>query len=628
MERTRKMPEANLEEFIKSLGALAVLEGKVTKRPVDQDFVRKLKEWSTGLFRIVVMGEIKKGKSSFINALIGVRDLVPVSTNIATSTIYKICYGEKIEYKVFFTPESKKPCISIDKSELPKYGTEDGNPANKEQVDFIQVFVPSDFLKGGLVIIDTPGLGGLFKQHKRITYEYVPKADAVFMVSDSVESPIGKAELELLDDLRKVTDQIFFIQTKSMAVDTDARRARERNNRQTLERHGFCSEELRYFVVDSQLKLEADEAKDKEDLVDSGFIPLAMFVNNEIKANVRRHIMRTAIKVAMPKFMEIERALNNEQNMLSADNEESRKKIADELTAAEEEAANWQRHELPRMQDSLQDGIRKIKTMVADRTHRLRPGGELQEAIAQEISACEDIESLFARLEEFSQNAGNCYTKERYQILEAVRAELTKLLETIGGFGNEISTQRVNATTAEETITVITDPIIRVEESNSKGSFFDTARTVMYGGMAGGTMASVVGGLIGSVLPGLGTIIGSMAGVTIAGFLGGREALKIKQFNELEKAKQQAIGSIAQVISSAYQNLTESIQRELADIERSVTRTMRDAVSHRQEDILNRRKELQSRQSETAAQLAVKRKELETNQRVLSSIKELVGRVM
>ena len=86
----------NLKEFIGALGALAVLEGKVANRPVDSEFVQKLKFWSSGLFRIVVMGEIKQGKSSFINALLGVRDLVPVSSDVATSTIYKIWYCRKV----------------------------------------------------------------------------------------------------------------------------------------------------------------------------------------------------------------------------------------------------------------------------------------------------------------------------------------------------------------------------------------------------------------------------------------------------------------------------------------------------------------------------------------------------
>ena len=628
MDVNQKRVELNLKEFVNALGVLAVLEGKVAQRPVDAEFARKLKQWSAGIFRVVVMGEIKKGKSSFINALLGVRDLVPVSSNVATSTIYKICYGEKLAYKVFFSEESKKPCVLIDKSELAQYGTEDGNPANEKQVDFIQVFVPSDFLKGGLVIIDTPGLGGLFKQHKRITYQYVPKADAVFMVSDSVESPIGKAELELLDDLRKVTDQIFFVQTKAMAVDAEARRAREQNNRRTIEKHGFNADELRYFVVDSHLKLEADAAKDKEDLIDSGFVPLAMFVNNEIKANVRRNIIRMAIKVAMPKFAAIEKLLSDEEKMLSADTEESRQKIADELAAAEEEATNWQRHEMPRMQDRLQDGMREIKMRVADRARRFRPGGEVQEMVTQVISECEDMDNLFLRLAEFSDNAANCFTQERYNILEVVRTEVEKLLREIGDCKYDVSEQLNSSGAREGAVDVNTSPVARVVESNSKNSYFDEARTAMYGGMAGAGMASIVGGLIGSIVPGIGTIIGSTAGLVVAGFLGGKAATDIKKSQELERAKQQATAAIAQAIASAYQNLNESVQRVLADIESSVSRAIRDAVTRRQESILSRRKDLQKRQTETAAELNAKRKQLDVYRREFDSIRGLVGRAV
>ena len=164
----------NLQEFCKGMVLLADIETRVFNTPLDEGFLDKVKTWALGLCRLVVMGEVKKGKSSLINALLGVRDLVPVSTDVATSTIYKICYGNQLAYKVFFTRESKKESCIITKEQLESFGTETGNPGNEKQVDFIQVFVPSPFLKEGLVIIDTPGLGGLYKQHKRITYEYVP----------------------------------------------------------------------------------------------------------------------------------------------------------------------------------------------------------------------------------------------------------------------------------------------------------------------------------------------------------------------------------------------------------------------------------------------------------------------
>ena len=95
MDNTMNTP--TLSEFCNSLVLLAKLEAKIKKMPMDQDFIEKVKLWSAGIFRIVVMGEIKKGKSSFINALLGVKNLVPVNSDIATSTIYKICYGSKIQ---------------------------------------------------------------------------------------------------------------------------------------------------------------------------------------------------------------------------------------------------------------------------------------------------------------------------------------------------------------------------------------------------------------------------------------------------------------------------------------------------------------------------------------------------
>lgn len=625
MKNEQKATVPDLKEFVRALGALAVLEGKVAKRPVDDAFVRQLKHWATGLFRVVVMGEIKKGKSSFINALLGVRDLVPVDSNVATSTIYKICYGEKVSYKVFFSEESKKPCVVIDKEALPSYGTEDGNHGNEKQVDFIQVFVPSDFLRNGLVIIDTPGLGGLFKQHKRITYEYVPRADAVFLVSDSVESPIGKAELDLLDDLKNVTDQIYFVQTKAMAVDAEARKSRELNNRRTLERHGFNPDTLKYFVVDSHLKLDADAVRNKEDLIDSGFVPLAMFINNELKANVHRHIMRKALQVAMPKFAAIETALAEDGKVLSADSETARRKIADELAAAEAEAENWQSHELPRLQDRLQDGMREIKAKVADRTRRFRPGGEVQEMATQVIASAEDRDALFQRLAGFSDNAANMFTQERHNALVEVRTEIEKLLRELLGAS---SPGLADMAADDGDVAVNTAPVQRVVEANGGDNFFDNARTVMYGGMAGAGMAAIVGGLIGSIVPGVGTIIGSTVGTLMAGGWGGLMAHNIKKSNELEKAKQQAVSAIAQAISSAYQNLNESIQRAVSDIEFSVMRAVRDAATRRRDDLAARRKELRQRQTESSAQLNEKRKQLDGYSREFAAIKEVAGRVV
>ena len=179
-----------------------------------------LERFELGLFRLVVMGEIKKGKSSFINALLGEPNLLPTSDDIATSTVYKLLYGPKLQYKVFLQPDTdtgnRPPPLLIPSNEVSKYGTESGNPGNHLRVDFIGVELPNPLLQQGLVLVDTPGVGGLFKSHRDITWRYAPAADAVFFVLDSVESVISQDEINFLQELTsKVTKSVYFIQTKN-----------------------------------------------------------------------------------------------------------------------------------------------------------------------------------------------------------------------------------------------------------------------------------------------------------------------------------------------------------------------------------------------------------------------------
>lgn len=90
-------------------------------------------------------------------------------------------------------------------------------------------------LQDGFIVVDTPGVGGLFKKHRDITYRHAPKADAIFFVTDSIESPIGADEVKFLKDLRKATGLIYFVQTKAAQADSEACRKRMENNLSILE---------------------------------------------------------------------------------------------------------------------------------------------------------------------------------------------------------------------------------------------------------------------------------------------------------------------------------------------------------------------------------------------------------
>jgi predicted GTPase len=187
----------------------------------------ELEQYRRGLFRLVVVGEIKKGKSSFINALLGEPYPLPVVSDVATSTVFKVTYGDTRKYKVFFypknpdEPDERTDTLEITHEQVVDYGTEDKNPRNEKGVDFIGVKLPHPLLKSGVMIIDTPGLGGLFREHSEITWRYVPNADAIFFVFDSVEAVASKDEMEYLKKLRKMTPFLFFVQARIDLVSTE-----------------------------------------------------------------------------------------------------------------------------------------------------------------------------------------------------------------------------------------------------------------------------------------------------------------------------------------------------------------------------------------------------------------------
>lgn len=265
-----------------------------------------IQQINSGEFHIVVMGEIKKGKSSLISALLGEYEILPVYSDVATSTVFKILYGDEYKYSVHLNTEKivddnnsqnkfQEHLIEINRDQIVEYGTEKGNPKNTKNVDYIQIEIPNQLLSNGIVIVDTPGIGGLFKNHREITLKYAPLADAIFFVIDSVESLISEQEINFLKDLYKITENIYFFQTKKDAVDSDSWKAWMKRNLDILTTTDKLKDfliqknEIKYFPVSSKLKKYADESKSQkesaEDLEDSGFPPVLDFIENNLILN-------------------------------------------------------------------------------------------------------------------------------------------------------------------------------------------------------------------------------------------------------------------------------------------------------------------------------------------------------
>jgi predicted GTPase len=233
-------------------------------------YAQKLRE---NTYKVLVAGEAKRGKSSFVNALIG-QDILPTAVQVATSQVFEVRRAPREAYRLRFEDDSVR---EVTPEDLPRYGSqvlEDAGerPELDQIIRWIEVDTPAiRFLPAGVSLLDTPGLGALHAAHAQITRRFVPQADAVIFVLDS-EKQIVQTELDFVDAILGVSSDIFFIQTKiDLHREEDWRDVQSRNRQILEERFENRLTDTRVWPISSTLLLAAAAGGDdaQEDLEDS-----------------------------------------------------------------------------------------------------------------------------------------------------------------------------------------------------------------------------------------------------------------------------------------------------------------------------------------------------------------------
>lgn len=564
---------------------------------------------ASGIFRLVVMGEIKKGKSSFINALLGTENLVPVHSDVATSTIYKIHYGKELKYTVYFEEATGKEKLVIQPGEVDEYGTERGNPDNIKHVDYIRVESPSPLLTDGLIIVDTPGVGGLFKKHREITFQHVPNADAVFFVTESDGAPLGEDEVKFLKELRQVTSLITFVQTKSTKVDEKARKARMENNLSILrEQVGIPDKEISYFPVDSKLKIKADQIRNAEFLNFSGFGPVMAYLNNTLRRNQEINAAKRSWAITQAKLAPLAAHLSERRRILEADTTKKRTGLQKELEHFQSHLTEWEKSSKPLILEQFKRGMNSLVQTTTDKLSPLQPSGPIYSEFLSRIWEAENADQLKIIISQFSDNLAALASSACVKICGEATTEATRLIEELTkdvlktmthGKSADLVVSELNT----DALWVNTDALERVVAKETSVGFFDEARTTMYGGMAGIAIAQVVGGLVGSVIPVVGTIAGSWVGGIVAAIWGGRTAIEITTKQKLDAMKQQADAALNQTLSTAYQSASKQVNRLLTEMQLEATSLLQKILQQANEDLIQKREDINKRQRATQAEV-------------------------
>ncbi len=174
------------------------------------------RELTSNQLHLAVLGQMKRGKSSFINALLGA-EVLPTGVLPVTAAITEIKYGPTPCATILRTTGQRE---EVGISTLADYITEAGNPGNKRQVASVEITYPSPFLESGMVLIDTPGIGSTHAHNTQTTEACLERVDAGIVVF-SVDPPITEVESQFLREIKEDISKLFFVLNKTDLVSAD-----------------------------------------------------------------------------------------------------------------------------------------------------------------------------------------------------------------------------------------------------------------------------------------------------------------------------------------------------------------------------------------------------------------------
>ena len=135
-------------------------------------------------FRVVVVGQLKQGKSQFVNSLLNL-SVCSVGDDETTAVPTVVQNAEHAFAElVLAEPGGETRRVDVPLTELDSV-TPSTPLAQGREVLRLEVNAPSPLLADGLVFVDTPGVGGHGNPHAAATLGLLPGADAVLVLSDA-----------------------------------------------------------------------------------------------------------------------------------------------------------------------------------------------------------------------------------------------------------------------------------------------------------------------------------------------------------------------------------------------------------------------------------------------------------
>lgn len=531
------------------------------KRPdLEQRLDAALARMDSPECQVVVLGEFKKGKSSLLNALLNAR-VCPTDPDIATAVPNYLRFGAEFGVRALHDDaDGGGAAMPAGEAESAARG------AAGDQVRALEITLPRELLAAGIVLVDTPGVGGgLASSHAAIALRALARAGVVLFVADAGSEYSGP-ELELLAQAAKLCPTVVCVITK---VDLYPQWQRiVAADRAHLARIGLT---VPMVPVSSPLRQAGLQDGDDELIRESGFPQLTAELLTALDASAAgAQVAAAAVVVGVLGQVRFELNARRRQLAGSADDQARRQAAVLARQRAQElkgVGSRWQTV----LNDRLDDLFGEVEL---DLTQRLRG---LRKAAAEQIATTHPSRLMADLGPWLQQRTNEVLLGHVRRVQDELESVADAVADQFGSASWELrSGMDLSALRPGQDGSAAGAEFGRGAAQEKRMTKFEMGLAALRGGATGAMVTHAVGLVVGIAVP-----VVIPAAVALSAILGGKswQTARTSQLRGLRAEAERAVGSYLEEVDTV-------ARKDSRDAVRRARRQLRDTFGQRAAEML------------------------------------------
>jgi len=426
-----KINKSPIREILKRKDKLPVEVLKDNFKKIEND-IKTLKFKLDKPLKLVIMGEVKAGKSTFINS-IAEKKVSPTEVTETTASIIEISYQDNengVIYKnngeeIKDTIESIYEILNSHKNDVEFFSN----------IKFVSLNYNLPNLKK-LKIIDTPGLGSITQENEDKTLNYIQEADVVLWIFNG--NHLGQADVtNKLSKVAKLGKPVIGIVNRVDEVDTNP----ERLKIFLKQKFGVYLDEV--FLLSAYNAFKAKEESDDKLLELSGYIDIMNYLENNIENESERVHKKSVISSTkalldqdiafhqsyLRNLSFVQKEINTHKDEITYHNQRIKEKIENSLIS-------WSKNEL------LINEERELLNRVNNLT--ITSGKNEKKQIRQKMRNIFSNENLKRLINNKLENINTEFEKDWQQAIEDVKEKISQDIINFINTENDILNERLD----------------------------------------------------------------------------------------------------------------------------------------------------------------------------------------